>query len=150
MARYELGVTTPAAAAGAAYLDIRTGANDRVSILEFGMFTTAATATSFGLIRPATIGTASTSQAAVSGDAATPNATSATVIGTAWSAAATISGTPAYLRRMTAAGNIGSGAIFTWPLYGLTVPVSSSLLVWNFGAAAGAACSAYVVFEEIR
>lgn len=149
MAVYELGVRTPAAAAGAAYADLRTGANERLLLLEVGFFTTAATSTSVGIVRPLTIGTASTTQAPVNTDSAGPASNS--LVGTVWSAAPTIAGTPAYSRRLTTSANIGAGFVLQWSRANATIiPVSSSLLFWNFGGAAGAACDAYFVVEEVR
>lgn len=144
MSRYTIGVRTPAAAAGAAYCQIRTTSNKPVYLLELGVFTSAATATSVGIGRPATEGTASTTAAFLPeklGDVA-----GVTLMATAWSAAATAPAS--YLRRVTTPANTGAGFIFQWPPNSLLIPVSASIILWNFGAAAGAACDVYAVVEE--
>lgn len=147
MARYSVAVRTPAAAAGAAYCDLRSTSTDRLFIREIGVFTTATTATSVGVIRPLTTGTASTTAAGQAEDPANPAGTG--VVGTAWSVAATIAATPLYLRRIALPATIASGVIWTWPEgRELVVPVSSTLLLWNFGGAAGSACDVYIAWDE--
>lgn len=149
MARYELGVRTPAAAAGAAYAAILPAAGQRMRIAEIGLSLTAATSSSVGLVRTLTTGTASTSQIAAPGDPADSAAVGS--IATAWSAAPTIAATPVYLRRFTSAAAIGPMCIWTWPLDAPLVATNgatTSLLLWNFGAAAGAALDMYIAWLE--
>lgn len=147
MAVYSAAVRTPAAAAGAAYADVRTTAAERARIMEIGAFGTAATAASIGLVRPASSGTASTTTAGQPNDPGDAPATAA--VGSAWSAAPTISGTPIYLRRFTGPALAGAGVIWTFPLGSeIVVPVSGSFLLWNFGAAAGPALDLYIVWNE--
>jgi hypothetical protein len=145
-ATYTCAVRTPAAAAGATYCDLRTTSTDRARIREIGVSSSAATLSSLGLIRSATIGTTSTTTI---GQAQEPGEAAGTVlIGTAWSSAPTIS-TNVYLRRFAIPATAGAGVIWTWPYDApLVVPVSASILLWNFGAAAGAACDVYWVWEE--
>jgi hypothetical protein len=146
MARYSASVRTPAAAAGAAYADLRTAATDRAFVTEIGIFTSAATATSLGLIRPLTVGTASTTTLGQAEDPGNPAGTA--TIGSAWSVAPTIAASPIYLRRIALPATQAAGVIWTWPAPGLVVSVSSSLILWNFGAAAGAACDVYIAWDE--
>lgn len=146
MARYSAAVRTPAAAAGAAYADLRSASTDRLFISEIGVFTSAATATSVGLIRPLTVGTVSTTTLGQAEDPGNPAGTG--LIGSAWSVAPTIAVTPIYLRRIALPATIAAGVIWTWPAPGLIVPVSSSLILWNFGGAAGAACDVYIAWDE--
>jgi hypothetical protein len=144
---YSVGVRTPAAAAAAAYCALRPHASsDQVYVKEIGLFLSAATATSLGLIRAATVGTATTS---VLGQAHQPGAPVATAnLDTAWSTAPTV-GSNAYLRRLALPATSGIGVIWTFqPGAELIVGVNASVLIWNFGAAAGAALDAYMVWDE--
>lgn len=147
MAGYTLAVRTPAAAANAPFCDLRTGAGERGRLLELGVFLAAATATNFGLVRPATVGAASVSAA---GQAEDPADTASTLsVGTGWTTAPTIPAAPLYLRRYPAGGTVGAGVVWTWYAQnGLVVPLNSSLLLWNLGAAAGAALDVYMVWDE--
>lgn len=150
MARYELGVRTPAAAAGAAYATILPAAGQRMRIAEIGLSVqSAATASSVGLLRTLTTGTATAPQIGAAGDPADSAAVGA--IGIAWSVAPTIAGTPVYLRRFTSAAAIGPMVIWTWPLDAPLVATNgaaTSLVLWNFGAAAGAALDMYIAWLE--
>lgn len=144
MARYSLGITTPAAAAGAAYANLISAAGERLYVREIGLFLNAATASSIGLIRPATVGTATSPVAGQAVDAADAAATG--TVGTAWSAAGTIGSN--YLRKITLPAAIGNGIIWTFGERDLVVPVSSCLFLWNFGAAAGSVLNGYIVWDE--
>jgi hypothetical protein len=146
MALYSAAVRTPAAGAGAAYCDLRTAAGNRARVKEIGVILATAVASSIGLIRPATVGTASTTTAGQPDDPADPAGSA--VIGSAWSSAPTVGSI--YLRRGMTAAVIGTGVV--WSFWandrGLLVPVSSSLLLWNFGAGAGAALDVWIVWDE--
>lgn len=146
MARYTLGARTPAPAANAAYADVRAGASRRVNVLEVGVFNTAATASSIGLVRPAGLGTASTTQAPQASNPADP--ASGVLVGTAWTTAPTLATTPVYLRRAQLPAAVGAG--FVWPFAPgeLWVASASSLLLWNFATVAGAALDVYLTVEE--
>lgn len=149
MARYSSAVRTPAAAAGAPYCDFRPAASDRCRILEVGVFTSAATASSIGLIRTLTTGTATTTQAGVPNDPA--EAAGTALIGTAWSTAPTIAGTPLYKRRIALPATAASGVIWTWPTDGpvfATNGATTGLVLWNFGGSAGSALDVYWVWDE--
>jgi len=58
---FSAGIQSVAAATGATYATLHTGANIRARIREIGMFVNAATASSVGLIRPSNTPVASTS-----------------------------------------------------------------------------------------
>lgn len=151
MRRYSLSVRTVAAAAGAPFCDLRTPSGNRVYIREIGVFV-ASQATpavsGIGLIRPNAVGTASTTQAGASEDPSEP-AASGTLVGTVWSSAPTIAGTPAYLRKATLPATVGVGIIWTWQEgKPLIVPISSSLIVWNFHSATANLLDVYFVWEE--
>ncbi len=144
MARHHVAFTTPAAAINAAYVDLRTTASSRARLLEFGFFSTAATANTISLERSTTVGTASTTVIPQPGDVG--DATSTTLVGTAWSSAPASTSVP--LRQIVLAANVSAGVIWTWNDGDLTVPVSASLVVINRGAAAGAICRGYWVFAD--
>lgn len=147
MAFYETGVRTPAAAAGAAFATLHTGASLRARIRELHIFSTAATAASIGLIRPSNAPVASTSVLGLAQDPAEPAST--VNVDTAWSTAPTIGSN--FLRRIDFPASIGSGVIWTWPdgqSNGLLVAVSSYLVLWNFGASAGPILDVVLVWEE--
>ncbi len=82
MARYHIGFTTVAAAAGAAYADLKAGAADRVRILEIGIFNTAATSSIVELQRETTVGNQTTTIVPAPGD--TADGAAASVVATAW------------------------------------------------------------------
>lgn len=145
MALYSLAVRTPAANANAAFCDLRTGSS-RGYLREVGIFCAASTATTVGLIRPATLGTVSTSQPGQPEDPA--DATSLLVIGTAWSAVPAVSGTPAYLRRISLPAAIGGGIIWSFAPNELAIAANSSILLWNAGGAAGSALDVYFRWDE--
>jgi hypothetical protein len=144
MARYSAAVTTPAAAAGAAFATIHSVATDRPRILEIGAFCNAATASSLQLIRPNNTPVASTSVLGQAEDPADPAATAN--VDTAWSTAPTI-GSNIPLRRALLPATAGAGVIWVFQ-NGLFIPVSSWLVLWNYGAGAGSALSLYVVWDE--
>ena len=145
MARYAAGFTTTATAAGAAIVDLRTAAGERAYVREIGLFLNAATASSIGVYRPSTLGTASTSVVAVPVDPADAAATAS--VGTAWSVAPAIS-TNVPLRKAALPAAIGNGIIWQFSERGLVIPVSSSLLLWNYGAAANSVINGYFEWDE--
>lgn len=144
MARYSAGVTTPAAAAAAAFATLHALTTDRPSIVEIGIFLNAATASSIQLIHAANTPVASTSVLGQAEDAADPAAT--INIDTAWSTAPTITAMIP-LRRAVLPATIGAGVIWTFP-QGLKLLISDWLVLWNYGGAAGSALSVYFVWDE--
>ena len=145
MARYSCGFTTTATAAGAAIADLKTTAAERAYVREIGLFLNAATASSIGLYRPSTVGTQSTTVAGQPVDAADAAATA--LLGTAWSGAPAVS-TNVPLRKAALPAAIGNGIIWTFSDRGLVIPVSSSLLIWNWGAGANSVLNGYIEWEE--
>ena len=139
-----LGVRTTAGTAGAAAWEIRTAATPgRAKLLEIGFFLAAATVSTYGLGRPAAIGTVPTS--AVDFLPEDPNDVIASGViqsALAWGGAPTVP--TAYLRRISLPATIGTGVIWTFPK-GLTIPVSSGLVLWNIGT--NAVVDAYAVIE---
>lgn len=144
MARYHVAFTTPAAAAGAAFADLRAGASDRVRVLEIGLFHTAATASTPSLERSTTLGTTSTTVVPQPGDPAEPACNA--VVGTAWSAAPASTAVP--MRRVGLPANIGAGIIWTFGYGDLLIPVNGSLVLMNRAAGAAGICTGYITFDE--
>lgn len=142
---YHGAVATPAAAAAAAYCTFWAPALTRTRILEMGITTTAATASSWGLYRPTNTPVASTTVVTQPADPA--DGVGVTLIGTAWSTAPTI-GTNVPLRRWTTAASIGQGVIWTFPNLVIGVAGTSALVLWNFGGAAGSILNVYVVTDD--
>lgn len=144
MARYHVAFTTPAAAAGAAFADLRSGASDRVRVLEVGLFHTAATASTPSLERSTTLGTASTTVQPQPGEPG--DAPCNAVVGTAWSVAPASTAVP--LRRVSLPANIGAGIIWTFGFGDLVIPVGASLVLMNRAAGAAGVCAGYITFDE--
>ncbi len=142
---YSIGFSTVAAATGAPYCTLHTGATLRARIQEIGLFVNAATVSSVGLIRPSNSPVASTS---LLGQAEDPSDLASTVnVDTAWSTAPTIGSL--FLRRITIPATVGQGVIWTWPQGGeLIVNASSYLVFWNFGALTGSILNGYVKWIE--
>jgi hypothetical protein len=148
MAFYSVGVSKSAPASGGAAAVIRPASSDDVQIREIGVFNSTAVASSIGLIRTLTAGTASTSSLVQAEDPQRPAGTCN--IDTAWSVAPTIAVTPVYLRKIVLPATIGAGVIWTfgpgecWAKNGNT----TSLVLWNFGGSTAAALELYVRIEE--
>jgi hypothetical protein len=142
---YTVSGTTPAAAAGATYATFHTVATRRAYIREVRIFTTAATASSVGLIRPNNTPVASTSIVPVAYEVA--DAASTALLDTAWSTAPTI-GTNVFLRKSNLANVQGAYDVWTFQPQALPLAVSSYLVLWNYGSGAGSALDVTVVYEE--
>lgn len=142
MALYSLGVRTTAGTTGAAAWEIRSTSTDRLFVVEIGVFLAAATASTYGLGRPAAIGVTPTSPVATQAeDPANPAATALSAL--AWGTGPTVPTN--FLRRVSFPATIGSGVIWTFPK-GLIIPVSSSIVLWN--AATNGVVDAYCVIDE--
>lgn len=144
-ATYSLGIASIAAAAGATYFTLHTGALIRARIREVGLFVNAATASSIGIIRPANTPIGTTSVLGLPNDPADPAST--VNLDTAWAVTPPTVGT-AYLRKAVIPATIGNGIIWTFQPDALVVNVSSYLVFWNFGAGAGSVLNGYVTWEE--
>lgn len=127
-----LGVRTVDGTAAKAAWEIRTAATPgRAKVLEIGFFLVAATASQIGLGRPQAIGITPTSP--VNFLPEDPNDVIASGVvqsSLAWGTGPTVP--TAYLRRISLPATIGTGIVWTFPR-GITIPVSSSLILWNVG-----------------
>lgn len=149
-----IGVTTTGAGAGAAYAQIIAPSSPNGSVISIASITAsldAATATSIGLIRDATLGTSSTTNAGQpeNYETATGFSTAGGLV-TAWSAAPTIAGSPIYLSKVTLPATAGSSVTWEWPQESPLLVGSgatTSILLWNFGGAGGSALSLTVRYH---
>ncbi len=143
MSRYSLGSRTTNVTTGNACWELRSAATDRLHVLEMGIFVAAATASTFGLGRPAAIGVTPTSPVTIlAEDEGAPAGTGTVAL--AWGTGPTIPA--AFFRRISVPGSIGAGVLWSWEPPGLIVPVSSSLIVWNLSAVG--VTDIYVVVDE--
>lgn len=131
--KVRLAVRTTGTGAGAAAWEIRTGATPgRWKLMELEIFLAAATASVYGLGKPAAIGVTPTTP--VDFDPDDPNDVIASGVvqsALAWGTGPTV---PAlFKKRVSIAGTIGNGVIWTFP-QGIVIPVSSSLVLWNITA----------------
>lgn len=142
MAIYSLGNRTTNVTTGNATIELRTAATDACAVLEIGIFLGAATASTFGIGRPAARGITPTSPITVlAEDGNAPAGTAQTAL--AWGTGPTVPVN--FFRRCSFPATIGSGVIFTFPR-GLIVPINSSLVVWNL--ATNGVADIYFVVDE--
>jgi len=115
-------------------------------IRELAIFLGAATASTYGIGRPAAIGVTPTTpvvgQAEDPADAAAVGATAV-----AWGTRPTVPTSSIYLRRISLPAAIGAGVIWTWPDGpGLVIAISQSLALYNL--ATNGVVDVYVRWEE--
>lgn len=127
---YTHAARTSGVTSGVATWELRSAAQGRLHLRELGIFLGAATASIFGLGRPAAIGiTPTTPVLGQAEDAADAVAVGATAL--AWGTAPTAPTSAIYLRRIGLPAAIGAGVIWTWPDGpGLIVPASSSIAIY--------------------
>lgn len=142
MARYSVGFTKAAPAAGTFISQLRTPSTRDIRIWEVGCFCSTGVALSVGLIRSLTVGATFTTLTPQADDTSAGTAT--VLCDTAITTQPTI-GTN-YLRKAVLPATIGAGIIWTFPV-GLVVPVSAGLLLWNFGGI-GPAIEGYWAYDE--
>jgi hypothetical protein len=108
-------------------IEIIAGAACRPRIHEIGIFMAAATASVFGIGRPAAIGVTPTSPVTLlAEDSSDPAGEVTTAL--AWGTGPTVP--TGYFRRVSLAAAVGTGIIFTFP-EGLYIEAAASLVVWN-------------------
>lgn len=148
MARvYKASNVTPAALTNAFFAQLRTPSTARARLRAVSMFqTSSSVAVTVGLIRSASVGATFTTT--VVGQAVDPSDVASVVnLDTAITTAPTISGSPVYLDRWTLPATIGTGIVIFFP-DSIIIPVSSSILLWNYGASTGAAMHVSFMWEE--
>lgn len=142
MAIYSLANRTTNVTIANPCLEIRTASTDKPRIMEIGISLVAATASVFGLGRPQAIGVTPTTPVTVlAEDASDPAGTVQTAL--AWATPPTVPLN--FFRRVSLPATIGAGVIWTFP-NGLTIPVSSSLVLWNISATS--VIDTWVVLDE--
>lgn len=143
MAIYSLRRNPVLTTNGAANEEVRTTSTDRASVMELDIFLGAATASRYGIGRPAAIGITPTSPVTVlAEDPASPAGTVTTAL--AWGTAPTV---PAnFFRAIALPATIGTGVIWTFPR-GLQIAISSSIVFWNLATNAADVENAVVVDE---
>jgi hypothetical protein len=139
---YSLAQRTTGVTNATAGHETRTTATDRISITEIGVFLAAATASTYGIGRPAAIGvTPTTPQTFLAEDPGNPAGTATGAL--AWGTGPTV---PAnFHRRISFPATIGTGVIWTFPR-GLVVAISSGFVLWNL--ATNGVVDIYVVEDE--
>ena len=139
-----LGIRTSNATITEAAWEIITGATPgRARLLEVGVFLAEATASTFGLGVPQAQGV--TPAGLVDFEPEDPADVIATGIvrsALSWATSPTVPSK--FYRRISLPATIGTGVIWTFPK-GLTMAVSSSLVLWN--VTANAVVDAYAVFD---
>jgi len=151
-----VSTVTSGAAAGSAYAEIQPfvivgSDSSSMGIVEIGFSLATATASSVGLIEAATQGTISAAGTHLgkSERVGLPLGVSVGNLGTAWTLAPTISGTPSFFRREERPAVLGDRIVWTWPQETpLKLANTGSLLLWNFGGGAGSALEIYVRWIE--
>lgn len=144
MAIYSLSQRTTNTTIANPCWEIRSAAGNKPKVLEIGISINAATASVYGLGRPAAIGVTPTSPQTFvdesdGGSGATAAPTGNTTAAVAWGTPPTV---PAnFLRRVSTPATIGAGVIWTFPR-GLGIPNQSgtvgSLVIWNITATSAA------------
>lgn len=143
MARYRLGVLTTGTASGAAAWEIRSAATDRPRLLALGVTLAAATASIFGVGRPAAIGVTPTSPVTfLPEDSAEPTGTTTSAL--AWGTGPTVPTN--FLARAGLPAAIGNTYVFDFGPNGILIPVSSSIVLWNLQL--NSAFNAWAVIDE--
>jgi len=142
LAIYSLANRTTNVTTANACLEIRTTSTDRPRVMEIGIFLAGATASTFGLGRPAAIGQTPTAPITVlAEDPGDPAGTVTTAL--AWGTGPTAPTN--FFRRISLPATVGTGVIWTFPR-GLVIPVSSSIVIWNLSSMG--VSDIYVVIDE--
>lgn len=124
-------------------LEIITPSTYKAKIMEIGLFLAAATASVFGLGRPAAMGiTPTTPVTVLAEDPESPAGHVQTAL--AWATSPTVPGN--FFRSISLPATIGTGIIWSFPR-GLIIPISFSMVIWNISAVGVA--DIYVVLDEI-
>ncbi|HYB92385.1 MAG TPA: hypothetical protein VEC38_15215 [Candidatus Binataceae bacterium] len=126
---YSLSTPSTVTTSSAPAAEFRAGSSNRAVILEVGIFLGAATASTYGVGRPAAIGVTPTSPVlGLAEDPADAAATAETAV--AWGTAPTA---PAhFFRHIALPATVGAGVIWTWSEgQELIVPAAGSIVLWN-------------------
>lgn len=143
MAIYSMGGVGGVGTTGVASTEIESAATDKPKIMEICISQVAATASLFGLGRPAAIGITPTTPVTLLDEQDGNGPTGLTKTAVAWGTPPTVPTT--FLRRLCTPATIGAGIIWTFPR-GLGMPVSQAVVIWN--AATNSIVHFHVVVDE--
>lgn len=144
---YEAGFESVAAAAGAAYAELRGGGNRPIRVREVGVTCAAATVSPVGLIRA--LAQSVTPGGTFLGQPDDPLMVAADAIPTTTFGTEPTITAATYLRQITLPGVIGAGFAWAWSERDpLIIAKAGSLLLWNFSAALAGILSVYLKWEE--
>jgi hypothetical protein len=130
-ARYSIGRRTADGSNAAAALEIRAGAFAPAYVREITITLAQATASIFGIGRPAVIGITPTAPVTVMDEAGGDASEASVTTAVAWGTGPTV---PAqFFRRVGLPAAIGQSYTFSFP-NGLTIPAGGSIVVWNLAA----------------
>jgi hypothetical protein len=131
MAIYSIAQRTTVTTIAAACWEVRSTSTNKPKIMEMGISLGAATASIYGIGRPAAIGVTPTTPLTALDEQDGNGPTGLTTCAVAWGTGPTV---PAnFFRRVSLPGTIGAGVILTFPR-GLGLPISGSVVVWNITA----------------
>lgn len=153
-ALYSAARTTLAAAAGSPIAELvnligLATSNNSAGVVGIGITLDAATASSIGLIRSATVGVPKAANYTAGVPEAGAGSNVGWVLATDWDTPPTIAGTPSYLRKVVLPAVAGAGVSWSWDLTNvLSVFGNTSLLLWNFGSGAASICEVYFQWAE--
>jgi hypothetical protein len=141
MSIYSIGVLSVNTTIDEPALEIIAGASDRSRLLElqFNLCATSAAASNWGLGRPASVGTASTSYTVLAEDYNAP--AGRTVVVTEWSSKST---SPTSWIRRTHFPTLNTAACAWLFPNGLVIPASESLVLWNITTTYVVSCNTTV------
>lgn len=145
MATFSIARRTTSGTTAEPAMAVRTTSTQPCRLFEAHLFLAAATASTYGLGRPAAVGVTPTSPVTVlSEDIANGAVLTGTVTtALAWGTKPTV---PAnFFRRISLPATIGSGVIWTFPR-GLAIPVTGEIVWWNL--ATNGVVDAVAVVEE--
>jgi hypothetical protein len=148
MPRYTIGFVSTATTTGAPIATIEAPTR-ALRVLEIGLFCNAATASQASLLRN-TNGSEASSTVTSAGQPHNPADVAGTgVVGTAWSAAPTITAA-SRMRKGQLPATIGAGLVWTFPdpLIIRNGTKTDYLVLWNESASTNSVLNGYVVWDE--
>ena len=128
MAVYSIAQRTTVTTISAAAWEVRSAATNKPKVMELGIMLAAATASVYGVGRPAAIGITPTTPLTVLDEQDGNGPTGLTTSAVAWGTGPTVPTN--FNRRVSLPATLGAGVILTFPR-GLGIPVSGSIVVWN-------------------
>lgn len=131
MAIFSLANRTTVTTIAAACFELRAGASNSPKLFQLDILLAAATASVYGIGRPAAIGNTPTTPQTVLAEEQANIPTGQTTTALAWGTPPTV---PAnFFRRIPLPATIGAGYIATFPR-GLGIPAAGSIVLWNITA----------------